>query len=350
MKKKLFEKLCIVGLLLMIAGTSMVPTIATPIKTQQDIEPNEPLTYDDDLIAYWNFDEGSGTIAHDLIGGYDGTIHGATWTDGIYGAGVYFDGDDDYIQCQSPVLNNPPYTVCAWANASELPGSVTAYLLSNGGQTRESYGFYFSIEYRDNWEFGAANNGASMLQVSDSPASTGDWVFLVGTWDGSQTPGSVQLYVNGLPIGTYDSGAWYTGPSEDLRMGAPSNKLAYFFNGILDEVRIYNRVLSQEEIITLYTLLDFTITSGFGIHLEMKNNGTFDVSDIDWQIIVQGGLLGYINIVKSGSIATIAPNDTVRVSSGLFLGFGDIRIQVKIEGYTKVLYGKHYLIYTQINS
>jgi len=50
-----------------------------------------------------------------------------------------------------------------------------------------------------------------MLQVSDSPASTGDWVFLVGTWDGSQTPGSVQLYVNGLPIGAYDSGAWYTG-------------------------------------------------------------------------------------------------------------------------------------------
>jgi len=66
-------------------------------------------------------------------------------------------------------------------------------------------------------------------------------------------------------------------PSEDLRMGAPSNKLAYFFNGILDEVRIYNRVLSQEEIITLYTLLDFTITSGFGIHLEMKNNGTLSL-------------------------------------------------------------------------
>jgi hypothetical protein len=175
-------------------------------------------------------------------------------------------------------------------------------------------------------------------------------VFLVGTWDGTQTSGSVQLYVNGLPSGIYDSGAWYTGSADTLRMGAPSNILSYFFHGVLDEVRIYDRVLSQEEIITLYTLLDFTIQADFGIHLEMKNNGTFDVTDIDWQILVQGGLLGYINVVKSGTVATIAPNDTVRVGSGLFLGFGDIRIQVKIEGYTKILYGKHYLVYTQINS
>jgi hypothetical protein len=365
MRKRVLEKIMIFGMLLVFVGTCIVPALSTlittsekthindtEIKTMQktELRENQPVCIDDGLVAHWDFNEGSGTIAHDIIGGYDGTLHGATWTDGISGSGVYFDGVNDYIQCDSPVLNIPPYTICVWANASSLPGWATAHLLSNGGQTRNSYGFYFSIEYEDNWQFGVADDGTSLLQVSNSLASTGKWVFLVGIWNGSQTPGSLQLYVNGLPIGTYDSGAWYTGSEDDLRMGAPSNTLAYFFNGILDDVRIYDRVLSGEEIFKLYSSLDFELQSGFGINLIIKNNGTADVSSIDWQITVQGGLLGYINVVKSGMIEKLAPNGSAKVGTGMFLGIGNIQIQMTIMGYNKILNGAQYIVYTKVIS
>ena len=48
-------------------------------------------------ISYWRFDEGSGTIAYDSVNGNHGTIYEATWTNGIVGSALYFDGVDDYV-------------------------------------------------------------------------------------------------------------------------------------------------------------------------------------------------------------------------------------------------------------
>jgi hypothetical protein len=59
--------------------------------------------------------------------------------------------------------------------------------------------------------------------------------------------------VNGALIGIYDTVPWYTGSAQNLRMGAPPNLLTNFYHGILDEVRIYNRVLTEDEIHELYT-------------------------------------------------------------------------------------------------
>jgi len=65
----------------------------------------------------------------------------------------------------------------------------------------------------------------------------------VGTWDGSSEFNHLKLYVNGAPIGTYLNGTpWPTGSAHNLRMGATSDQINYCYNGLLDEVRIYNRV------------------------------------------------------------------------------------------------------------
>lgn len=71
----------------------------------------------DGLIAYWSFDEGSGDIAYDGSGhGNDGTIYGASWTSGVSGHALSFDGYDDFVDVgYLPQLQNTDeLTVSCW--------------------------------------------------------------------------------------------------------------------------------------------------------------------------------------------------------------------------------------------
>jgi len=72
----------------------------------------------DCMVAYWRFDEGEGTILQDSANGNDGTICGASWTDGIVGTGLDFDGIDDYVNAgNSPDLTSltpAGMTIEAW--------------------------------------------------------------------------------------------------------------------------------------------------------------------------------------------------------------------------------------------
>ena len=59
---------------------------------------NGSRSLEDGLVAYWRFDEGSGTVAHDSTShGHDAQILGAEWGTGISGACLSFDGLDDYV-------------------------------------------------------------------------------------------------------------------------------------------------------------------------------------------------------------------------------------------------------------
>jgi hypothetical protein len=132
MKNGVMKTGFVIGIIIFMIGAGIVQNTTTIVKA--DLE--------DGLVGYWSFNEGNGTILHDNSGnGYDGTIDGATWTTGVLGGALSFDGINDYVQFSSPVLNIPSYSVCAWVKASSLPGPTTAYIISNGGQTRASYGF-----------------------------------------------------------------------------------------------------------------------------------------------------------------------------------------------------------------
>jgi nitrous oxidase accessory protein NosD len=275
------------GLIILLFVIGVVHTIKTTVKADPT----------DGLVGHWCFNEENGTILYDNSGnGYDGTIDGATWTTGISGGALSFDGINDYVQFSSPVLNNPPYSVCAWVKPLSLPGYTTAYIVSNGGQTRVSYGFYLSIEYENNWQFGAAVDGGDQLHLANSPSSTGEWCFLVGTWDGSPVPNHLKLYVNGAPIGTYGNYPWYTGSANNLRIGAPSNGLQAFYHGVLDEVRVYNRVLTEDEIHELY------------------NRSTVYVDD-DFTSSTPGWGYDHFNRIQDG-VNAVSVNGTVFVFNG----------------------------------
>jgi len=203
-----------------------------------------------DQILVLHFDEGSGTIAHDSSGnGYDGTIFGATWVDGISGKGLLFDGND-YIQFSSPVTDIAPFTVIAWVKTSSIAPSSNRYILANGGETQYGKGFTLLQDTNLGWNFCAKDK--DVWGVPSYKNTSSDWTQLVGIWDGTHSVNSTKLYVNGK-LADEETPFNYSRSvsSRNLRIGAPTTNTA-MFKGIIDEVEIYPRALSPDEILSDY--------------------------------------------------------------------------------------------------
>ena len=201
------------------------------------------------LVAYWNFDDGTAT---DVTGnGHDGVIHNALPCDGIAGQGLSFDGDGDYVEYSSPVLNIPPYSVCAWAKLTSA--DRYQYVLANGGETNSSRGFYLAIHnnlgyYGWQWGVLSANHIGGWSAI---PPEAGEWVFLCGTWDGTTAADEIKLYKNGALATASTAFSQGFGGARNLRIGRASGGESYL-GGSIDEVRIYDRVLSAAEVWQVY--------------------------------------------------------------------------------------------------
>ncbi len=211
---------------------------------------------DEGLVAYWPFEEGAGNVAHDASGnGNDGMVHGASWVPGLCGTALSFDGLNDYVAFTSPVLNTPPYTVCAWADMPSPP-MVNTYLLANGGESGSSTGLCLlavgGVAW--DWEFQVRSSSGSMRGDCFAHAATGATfgpVLLCGTWDGTSDADAIKFYVNAHLVCSDAPQTNECGTPQNLRIGCSSFN-TYYFNGTLDEVRIYNGVLSANEICELY--------------------------------------------------------------------------------------------------
>jgi len=269
MRNDMFKKGLVLGIIILFFGTSVLPNI---IRSQGEITKNNSnslnqISYEknnfnnnspntlgltDGLVGYWNFDEGNGTIIHDSSGnGFDGFYridnHGPTWVEGISGYALRFSSNyEEYVNFFSPVLNNPPYTISVWVKPDSASGY--SYVIDNCG------GLGFSIMEANN-EWILTVYGHNAWDEISTPITSTDWTNLLATWDGSTQTNSVKLFINGIQKvnGTPHSGN--NDGSLNLVIGAHSYRPAglYPFNGIIDEPRIYNRVLDEGEIRTLYT-------------------------------------------------------------------------------------------------
>ena len=247
MKNNCYKKSIILVIIVLFIGAVIIPTISG--NTEKDDIVISGI--DDGLIGYWSFDEGTGYSVQDDSGnGNDGTIYGASWTtSSVLGNALNFDGVDDLIEFSSPVLNIPPYTICAWVKPDSTSGDYR-YILSNGGGANLGYGFFMQLTNNGEYQFGGkrpdANHGSRRY-----PASSTDWTFICGSWDGIELT-NIKLYINGEFVsGTFKTDVDTHANPFDLRIGS-SHENMYSFNGDIDEVRIYNRVLGDNEIKALY--------------------------------------------------------------------------------------------------
>jgi hypothetical protein len=195
------------------------------------------------MIGYWSFDEGAGTTAYDRSGyGNNGTLYNSpTWTTGQVGGALSFDGVNDYVQTTLS-SNFLPLTIVVWYKPNVNNGERSIVDSDISGQYGQSIiqGYNtgdntIDIEYHDGWY-------NSSFQVN-----TGTWYFVSGVF----ISGKISLYVDDNFIGsqTFTQGSLN---GDNFRIGRHNAGDPQWFNGLIDEVRIYNRALSDSEIQAIY--------------------------------------------------------------------------------------------------
>jgi len=203
------------------------------------------------LVSWWKFDEGSGTIAYDSAGSNHGFIYGATRKVGPIDGVLSFDGVDDYVDCGNDnslaITNN--LTIAAWVKRESAAGSTNEIIVSKYNGGKRSYRLFFIGNDRIRWwlsqDGGTTNRKyvSSTLQITDT-----NWHFIAATFKS----GSLRIYIDG--VNRTDSGkgniSSIFASTEPLFIGQENS--GSYFNGLIDDVRICNRVLSAEEIQQLY--------------------------------------------------------------------------------------------------
>jgi hypothetical protein len=197
------------------------------------------------LVGWWKFDEGSGPVAHDSSGkGNDGTLNGPVkWTeDGKIGGALAFTGPYNFVLVPNAPSLNPTnaITIAAWINPSwtgnnrilqkSTEGSDNQYrLLKEGGNN-----IRFHIPPAPNFE------------VTGKLPPNGEWTHLAATYDGSM----IRVYFNGTVVGQTAFSGKMDVSDGPLFIGSKWSQAPAGdeYNGIMDDVRIYNRALSASEL------------------------------------------------------------------------------------------------------
>lgn len=226
-------------------------------------------SYSDELVGYWNFNEG-GTeqVVNDSSGYGNNGTRGANSSPGSddpdwapskpsLGEALDFDGLDfpsgDFVNVSDNAsLRVTNITMAAWINPDNVSGRTIL------ARTDDIY----RLAKVNDSTFRAKIFTSSTFTASGGSFTPGLWYYVVGTYDGE----TLRLYVNGVEVASNPSpsGPIFTGVG-DLCIGAHNNQnncietTVGHFNGLIDEVRIYNRALSALEISYLYTGIPFQL-------------------------------------------------------------------------------------------
>ncbi len=216
--------------------------------------------YPSGLIGYWKLDEGSGNIALDSSGeGNNGLIYGAAWGTGKINHALQLDGVDDYVGL-SPlnVSGLTSITVAAWAKS---PLNSIGYILYHGDNgefclhngktaTSKTLGENSTLA-----SFTVKLQNGLQYDVYSSAITSNAWHHLVGVWTKGD---SLRIYVDGVMASEiqipdhylFDPGSYYRPSIGVYNWGTEQN----FFEGLIDDVRIYDRALNNSEIRVLYSV------------------------------------------------------------------------------------------------
>ncbi len=205
--------------------------------------------YPSPLVHHWKLDEDTTTgvtIAVDSIGGKDGTINGATMTEGKIANAFYFDGNAEIEIANFTTADLKSMTITFWMNPDV------------GFTTTGEYKRIFSSG--DNWEAimqpnsGLLGNnfyqGGGTYPQSTFPPPEGEWthVAMTSVLGTAENPGTMEIYINGeFNIAAENADDDWTGGTV-LIGWRPGVGAAQHYKGLLDDIRIYNDVLSQAEI------------------------------------------------------------------------------------------------------
>ncbi len=242
----------------------------------------------DGLVSWWDADSVSGNTAFDIKDGNDGLLlNGATIAPGEVGQAFSLDGSDDYLEV--PDADNLDLTtrgtLAVWVYVRSLANIEHKIVIAKGPWSRypglnEGGTYGLSISPQGTvylYTAGPCYGCASSITAGVVPLNT--WTHLAGTWDGSQ----MKAYVNGISVGTAPQIYLpVPGNNDSLRIGItrefglPGEEHfdGRFFDGLIDEVQIYNRSLSDNEIASIYGAGSAGICKVISVAIDIKPGST----------------------------------------------------------------------------
>jgi hypothetical protein len=226
-------------------------TLLGPVKIQLNVVRGVRVTHmQDGLVLHYTFDE-AGPSVTDLSGtGNHGTVHGATWTEaGKVGGAYAFDGEDDYIDGGArPSLDLACMTILAWVYVDvDAPENTCAWVAR--GQIRGS-GLDYGVQLYKAHSLWFYAGDSKRYAGTGCGKRIGRWVHIAATYDGE---GTANVFVNGRRLPSLFHSAMKLGTvprrGYSLKIGRWAGQT---LKGKMDEVMIYDRVLSDSEIARIH--------------------------------------------------------------------------------------------------
>ncbi len=246
-------------------GSSTDPT--TLIYQQSDVSSPSDVTYvwgsaprelsvePGSTAGLWHFNEGSGATAADATtNGNTGTVSGAAWTVGKFGSALVFNGVDDYVEMpDSPSLDiTGAVTIEAWVRFETIQsdwrvvaGKVNTTLNTSNYHLSKSADHRFDFGFNSTSDAGGWHGYSSKLTVA-----AGQWYYVAATY--SDASNEVRIYIDGSRDTLYACPYSMITNDLPLRIGRNNNGQEVL-NATIDEVRITNRTLTQQEIAANYS-------------------------------------------------------------------------------------------------
>ena len=212
---------------------------------------------DPNLVGWWTLDDGEGTVAADSSGnGYDGTVVGAAWIEGIHGSALDLHGNV-YVDIPAAAWSTikMQFTCAVWLYGDPVVQPQSNFTIAAFQDPANNNSREFSchvpwsggVVYFDTGWDGTAYDRINKTATAQEYA--GDWKYWVFTKDAST--GNVAIYLDGQP---WHSGTEKTKPITGITkftLGCRPD-ITNFYTGLMDDVKLYNRALSAEEVKALF--------------------------------------------------------------------------------------------------
>lgn len=252
-------------------------------------------------IGEWKFEEGSGNIVADSSNyGNDAVVYGTgiSWSpSGKQGKAISFNGQrGNYIHVKNPIMPSKAYTKTAWVYLNS--GSQNNSIMGSGlGGVNHEFavirGGYGGNCNGVNGRLAAGHNGNYCSVVDSSSFPTASWIHVAVTYDADVGGGTLKLYKNGILVGSATNiapiiddpfvniGAWNYGSVWDSQADYRS-----VWNGLLDQVRLYNYALTSSQIVYDMNTTDIVYPSPVSSPTpgcpagDLTNDCYVDISDI----------------------------------------------------------------------
>jgi hypothetical protein len=275
---------------------------------QQD--PNIP-----QMVAHWPLDYGVGGLVQDIVGGNDGTVVGldsSTWINGRIQGAMQFDNiDGHHVEVpHSDALDfgDEDFSISMLVRYTSPPTDEDRWIVK--GTTGAGNGSRYEIFHTsgDTVRFTIDNGPSdikSRVEVSEATFITGEWVHVVAVRDAAND--QMSLYADGVLLSTATDNSGNISNSGPLWIGELTDGSGTAMSGDIDDVRIFDKALTEAEIASLYKLYEGSI-------IEVADELLVDISAADpsagTEIWVNNGVLGdfqFVTLLPESSLGGMAP-------------------------------------------